>query len=57
MTTTPIIIKAPKHTSDLPRDARLRCRRSEVRRVAVLRPEGAHFKLRPIRASLEAAKG
>jgi hypothetical protein len=56
MTTTLISIKAREHTNDLPRDARLRCRQSEVRRVAVVRPEGAHFKLRPIRASLGRAK-
>jgi hypothetical protein len=57
MTTTLTSINAQEHTHDLPRDARRDCRRSEVRRVAVVRPEGAHFKLRPIRASLEAAKG
>jgi hypothetical protein len=54
MTTTPTSIKAQEHTNDSPCDAQ---RRVEVRRVAVIRPEGAHFKLRPIRASLEAAEG
>ena len=57
MTITLTNIKAQEHTNDLPRDAQRRRRRVEVRRVAVIRPEGAHFKLRPIRASLEAAEG
>jgi hypothetical protein len=57
MTTPPTNIKAQAHTNDLPRDAQLRRRGVEVRRVAVIRPEGAHFKLRPTRASLHAAKG
>ena len=57
MTTTLTYIKAQEHTNDLPRDAQRRRRRVEVRRVAVIRPERAHFKLRPIRASLEAAEG
>ena len=57
MTTTPTSIKAQEHTNHSPCDAQRRGRRVEVRRVAVIRPEGAHFKLRPIRASLEAAEG
>jgi hypothetical protein len=57
MTTTLTNIKAQEHCSDLSRDAQRHRRRVEVRRVAVVRPEGAHFKLRPIRASLEGAKG
>ena len=57
MTTTPTSIKAQENTNDSPCDAQRRGRRVEVRRVAVIRPEGAHFKLRPIRASLEAAEG
>ncbi len=57
MTTTLTNIKAQGHTKDLRRDAQRRRRRVEIRRVAVIRPEGAHFNLRPIRASLEAAQG
>jgi len=55
MTTTLTYIKAQEHTNDLLREAQRRRRHVEVRRVAVIRPDGAHFKLRPIRASLEAA--
>ncbi|HEY4828495.1 MAG TPA: hypothetical protein VIH85_17085 [Solirubrobacteraceae bacterium] len=57
MTTTLTNIKAQEHGGDLSRDAQNGRHRVEVRRVAVVRPEGAHFKLRPIRASLEPAKG
>jgi hypothetical protein len=57
MTTTLTYIKAQEHTNDLLREAQRRRRHVEVRRVAVIRPEGDHFKLRPIRASLEAAGG
>jgi hypothetical protein len=57
MTTTQTYIKAQQHTNDLLREAQRRRRHLEVRRVAVIRPEGAHFKLRPIRASLQAAGG
>ncbi len=57
MTTTLTNIKAQQHTNDLPRDAKRRGRRVEVRRVAVIHPEGAHFKMRPIRASLQRAEG
>ncbi|HEY4828701.1 MAG TPA: hypothetical protein VIH85_18150 [Solirubrobacteraceae bacterium] len=57
MTTTLTNIKAQEHGGDLSRDAQPGRHRVEVRRVAVVRPEGAHFKLRPIRASLEPAKG
>jgi hypothetical protein len=57
MTTTLTNIKAQEHTKDLPRDGQRRPRRIKVRRVALIRPEGAHFNLRPIRGSLEAAKG
>jgi hypothetical protein len=57
MTTTLTNIKTQEHTNGVARDAQRRCRRVEVRRVAVIRPEGAHFRLRPIRASLEAAEG
>jgi hypothetical protein len=48
--------KTQEGTNDLPtRDAERRRRRVQVRRVAVVRPERAHFKLRPIRGSLRAA--
>jgi hypothetical protein len=57
MTTTLTNIKAQEHANDLPPDARRCRRRVEVRRVAVISPDGAHFKLRPIRGSLQAAKG
>jgi hypothetical protein len=57
MTTTLTHIKAPEHTNDRLREAQRRRRHVEVRRVAVIRPEGAHFKLRSIRTSLEAAEG
>jgi hypothetical protein len=57
MTTTLTNTKAQAHANDLTREAQRRRRRVEVRRVAVIRPEGAHFKLRPIRASLQAANG
>jgi|HubBroStandDraft_6_1064221.scaffolds.fasta_scaffold02250_1 hypothetical protein len=57
MTTTLTNIKAQEHTKDLPRDGQRRPRPIKVRRVALIRPEGAHFNLRPIRGSLEAAKG
>jgi hypothetical protein len=55
MTTTLTHIKAQEHTNDLLREAHCRRRRVKVRRVAVIRLDGAHFKVRPIRASLEAA--
>lgn len=54
MTTTPTHTKTHEHTHDLARDAACRGRRVQVRRVAVIHPEQAHFKLRPIRGSLEA---
>jgi hypothetical protein len=57
MTTTLTYIKAQEHTNDRLREAQRRRRHVEVRRVAVIRLEGSHFKLRPIRASLEAAVG
>jgi hypothetical protein len=57
MTTTLTYIKAQEHTNDLLRETQRRRRHVEVRRVAVIRPDGAHFKLRPLRASLEAAGG
>ena len=57
MTTTLTNIKAQEQTNDILRDAQRRRRRVEVRRVAVIRPEGAHFKLRPLSGSLEAARG
>jgi hypothetical protein len=58
MTTTLTYIKAQEQTNDRLRETQRRRRHHvEVRRVAVIRPEGAHFKLRPIRASLEAAEG
>jgi hypothetical protein len=57
MTTTLTHIKAQEHTNDQLRQAQRHRRHVEVRRVAVIRPEGAHFKLRPLRASLEAAAG
>jgi hypothetical protein len=46
--------KTPDHTNDLSRAAERRRRRVQVRRVAVISPERAHFKLRPIRGSLGA---
>ena len=55
MTTTLTYIKAQEHTNDLLREAQRHRRHGEVRRVAVIRPDGAHFTLRPLRASLEAA--
>ena len=55
MTTTLTYIKAQEHTDDLLREAQRHRRHVEVRRVAVIRPDGAHFTLRPLRASLEAA--
>jgi hypothetical protein len=55
MTTTLTYIKAQEHTNDLPREAHRRRRHVEVRRVAVIRPEGTHFRLRPVWASLQAA--
>ena len=56
MTSTLTNIKAQQRNNDLLREAQRRPRPVEVRRVAVIRPEGAHFKLRPIRASLEATR-
>jgi hypothetical protein len=56
MTTTLTYIKAQELANDRLREAQRR-RHVEVRRVAVIRPEGAHFKLRSIRASLEAVDG
>jgi hypothetical protein len=55
MTTTLTDLKAEEHTNDRLREAQHRRRHVEVRRVAVIRPAGTHFKLRPIRASLDAA--
>jgi hypothetical protein len=57
MTTTLTYIKAHEHTNDLLREAQRRRRHPEVRRVAVIHPDGAHFKLRPLRASLQATEG
>ena len=57
MTTTPTKIKAKEQANDTLRDARRCRRRVEVRRVAAIRPEGAHFKLRPLSGSLQAAQG
>ena len=54
MTTTLTHTKAQEHTNDVRRDAERHRRPVQVRRVAVIRPEQAHFKLRPIRGSLEA---
>ena len=56
MTTTLTNTKTQEHTKDLPRDGERRRRRIKVRRVALIRPEEAHFNLRPIRGSFEAAK-
>jgi hypothetical protein len=55
MTTTLTYIKAQEHTNDLPREAHRRRGHVEVRRVAAIRPEGTHFRLRPVEASLLAA--
>ena len=57
MTTTPTKIKAKEQSNDTLRDARRCHRRVEVRRVAAIRLEGAHFKLRPLSGSLQAAQG
>jgi hypothetical protein len=57
MTKTLTKSKVEEHSNDLPRAGQRRRRRIKVRRVALISPEGAHFKLRPIRGSLEAAKG
>lgn len=57
MKTTLTNIKAQEHAKDLTRDAQHRRPRLEVRRVAVIRLDGAHFKLRPIGAPLHAAQG
>jgi hypothetical protein len=57
MTTTLTYTKPQEHTNDLLREAPRRRRHVEVRRVAVIRPDGPHFKLRPIRGSLEVAAG
>jgi hypothetical protein len=57
MTTTVTYNKAQEHTNDRLREAQRHRRHVEVRRVAVIHPEGAHFKVRPIRASPEAAEG
>lgn len=54
MTTTLTNTKTQEHTNEVRRDTERRRRRVQVRRVAVIRPERAHFKLRPIRGSLEA---
>ena len=54
MTTTMTYIKAQEQTNDLLREAQRHRRHVEVRRVAVIRLAGSHFKLLPIRASLEA---
>jgi hypothetical protein len=56
MTTTLTNIKAQEHTNELPRDAQRRRRRVKIRRIAVIHPESAHFKLRPIRGAREAAE-
>jgi hypothetical protein len=57
MTTTLTYIKAQENTKDRLSEARRRSRHVEVRRVAVIRPDGAHFKLQPMRASLETVSG
>jgi hypothetical protein len=55
MTTTLSARKTQEHSNDRLREARHHRRQVEVRRIAVIRPAGAHFKLRPIRASFQAA--
>jgi hypothetical protein len=57
MTTTLTYIKAREHTNDLQREAHRHRGYGEVRHVAVIRSAGSHFKLLPIRASLEATMG
>ncbi len=57
MTTILDNIKAQQDRNGLPRDAQRRRRRVEVRRVAVIRPEGAHFNLQSIRVQHQAAEG
>ena len=49
MTTTQINIKAGGQSKDLLREAKRHRRDVEIRRVAVVRPAGSHFNLRPIR--------
>jgi hypothetical protein len=57
MTTTLTYIKAREQTKDRRREAHRHRGRGEVRHVAVIRPTGSHFKLLPLRASLEATVG
>jgi hypothetical protein len=44
MTTTLTNIKAQEDTNDQLREAQRRRRHVEVRRIAVIRPEGGHFR-------------
>ena len=57
MTTTLTNIKVQGESNQLFRDAQRRRRHVKVRRVAVVRPAGSHFKLLPTRPSLEATRG
>jgi hypothetical protein len=56
MTTTPTSIRAEEARQRLTRDVRRRRGRVDVRRVAAIRPEGAHFAVRPLRAWHHAAR-
>ena len=47
-------VQARRQGDDLPRYAKRERRDVEIRRVAVVRPGGEHFKLLPLRASLAA---
>jgi hypothetical protein len=57
MTTTLNYIKDQQQTSDLLREGQRHRQRREVRRMAVIRPAGSHFKLLPARATLDPAAG
>jgi hypothetical protein len=56
MTATLTKTKAQEQANDALSDARRRGRRIQVRRVAAIHLEGAHFKLRPLRASRRTAE-
>lgn len=50
-------VQAQVQSEDLRRHSEGQRRNVEVRRVAVVHPEGSHFKLLPLRASLAATGG
>jgi len=57
MTTTLNYLKDEQQASDRVREAQRRRRRRKVRRVAVIRPAGSHFKLLPARGKLDGTAG